>query len=158
MGGTKRAKMIGVPQKAPLGWPKTVAWNPSKVLNAMKYAKLIKEKNAKMRKKLASTTKYKGAMLKAAASLKALKLKLKNAKRPKIVKKVVKKVVKKGGKRALAKEKEKAAKLAKRKGARALAKKEKEKAAKLALKLKNAKRPKIVKKVVKKVVKKGGKR
>merc|ERR1712188_245894 len=70
----------------------------------MKYAKLIKEKNAKMRKKLASTTKYKGAMLKAAASLKALKLKLKNAKRPKIVKKVVKK----GGKKA----KEKAAKLA----------------------------------------------
>merc|ERR1711959_635573 len=46
---------------------------------------------------------------------------------------------------ALKKAKEKSAKLAKRKGARTLAKKMTEKAAKLAKKLKNAKRPKVVK-------------
>merc|ERR1711959_800385 len=157
--GSERTMVLQLAPEAPVGWPKGVAWNPKKVINAMKNAKRpkivkkvvkkegkkAKEKAAKAiaklkkqyKKKMASykkgTGKYKAAMIKAAKALKNMKKKLKNAKRPKIVKKVVKKVVKKGGKKALAKEKEKAAKLSKRKGARTLAKKEKEKAAKLAL-------------------------
>merc|ERR1711907_735870 len=95
---------MGKGGKRALAKEKEKAAKLAKRKGARTLAKKAQEKVAKLKQKLASTSLYKAAMLKAAASLKALKLKLKNAKRPKIVKKVVKK----GGKKA----KEKAAKLA----------------------------------------------